>query len=310
MTTLKLTAAAVVAVVLAGCASQPPPELKTARTAYQQAVTAPGANLASPDVYEAKKSLERAETAFNENGDEPETRDLAYVAQRKALIARSNASTAIAVQNQRVALAEIDRLKVQQEMANRDKLGKDKEKLTQAQLESERAARVAQDKQREEALRKIQGLTTKQDARGLVVTLGGGVLFATGKSELAPAARKRLDTVIAALQIGVAVKDEGRDVIVVGHTDSTGDAEKNMMLSQRRAEEVRMYLTTHGIPADRATAQGVGDKEPTADNKTAQGRASNRRVEIILTEPTQKGKVQPGMGASRRPRFSEPADGV
>lgn len=298
MKTLSLTAAAVIGVVFAGCASQPPTELMTARTAYQQAIQAPGANRAPTEIVEARRSLDRAEAAFAENGDELETRDLAYVAQRQALIARSKASTALAAENQQVALAELDRLKLQQQMAEREQLGSEKVKLTQEQLESERRARVAADARRREALKKIKGLTTKEDPRGLMVTLGGGVLFETGRSELLPSARKQLDDVVAALEIVSTLKeDRGRGITVIGHTDSVGDDEKNQTLSLRRAETVRNYIIASGISRDRVQAEGGGETNPVADNKTAQGRAKNRRVDIILTEPTStKEKSQPGSG--------------
>jgi outer membrane protein OmpA-like peptidoglycan-associated protein len=285
MKTLNLTAAAtVLGAVLGGCASQPPPELKNARTAYQEAAQSQGAMLAAPDVYEAKKSLEVAERAFADDGDEPETRDLAYVADRKALIARSKGNTALAMQQQRAAMAEADRLKEQQAVATREQLGQKKEELarSQAQLDSERQAR-------QDELSKIQGLTTKQDERGLVMTISGSVLFTTGKSELLPTAQKRLG------EVANALKDTPRSLTVIGHTDSTGTEQKNQVLSQRRAEVVRTFLITHGIAEDRVEAQGVGEHQPIASNKSAEGRANNRRVEIIMKiEP--KEKSQPGTG--------------
>lgn len=294
MKTLCLTAATVTVALLAGCASTTPTELKNARTAYQEATQSPSANLAATDIYEAKKSLDVAEKAFADDGDQPETRDLAYVAQRKALVARSKASTAMAMQQQQQALAEGERWKQQQDVAMRQQLGHTKDQLaqSQAQLESERQARAAADQRTQDALTKIQGLTTKQDARGLVMTLSGSVLFASGKSELLPTAQKRLTDVVAAL------KDDPRGITIVGHTDSTGDDARNQVLSQRRAEAVRTFLVTHGVPEDRVQAQGAGEGQPIADNKTAEGRANNRRVEIILTgEPgTTKGKTAPGGG--------------
>ena len=278
-----LTAATVTVALLAGCASSTPPtELKNARSAYQQATQSPGANLAPADVYEAKKSLDIAERAFAEDGDQPETRDLAYVAQRKAIIAQSKGNTAGAVQVQKQAMLEGVRLKQEQEMAARQQLGQKNEQL-ERQLESERRAR-------QEELSKIQGLTTKEEARGLVMTISGSVLFATGKSELLPTAQKRL------AEVANALKDTPRTLTVIGHTDSTGGEPMNQALSQRRAEAVRSFLTTHGIAEDRVTAQGVGQHEPIADNKTAEGRANNRRVEIILKVDSKGKPPQPGGG--------------
>jgi outer membrane protein OmpA-like peptidoglycan-associated protein len=284
MKTLCLTAASVIGVVLVGCATHTPSELKNARTAYQGAVQCPGAPLAAPDVYEAKKSLDVAERAFSEEGDAPETRDLAYVAERKAEIARSRCNMSLAIQQQQEALAETERLKEQQQMAMRQQLGQTKEQLqmTQQQLESERQARTEAEKTTQDALSKIEGLTTKEDQRGLVLTLSGSVLFASGKSTLLPTAQKRLADVAKAL------KQEQRIITIVGHTDSVGNEQKNEVLSEKRAKAVRTYLTTHGVPEDHVKAEGVGEKEPIADNKTPEGRANNRRVEIILTETKAK----------------------
>jgi len=280
MKTLCSIAAGVGAVLLAGCASTTPSELINARTAYQEATLSPGANMASVDVYEAKKSLDRAEKSFADDGDSPETRDLAYIAQRKSLIARSKGNTAIAMQQSREAMAEADRVKQQQALATREQLGQTKDQLakSQQQLESERQARASAEQRVQDALKNVKGLTAKHDERGLVVTLSGGVLFNTGKSEIIPNARKRLDGVVGAL------KDNSTgDITIVGHTDSTGSAEGNQVLSRQRAEAVGAYLISHGISQDRIRSQGAGSSEPIGDNKSAEGRASNRRVDIILS---------------------------
>ena len=278
MKTLSLTAGAVILGLVAGCASQPPVELKNARAAYQDAVESPGASYAATDVYEAKKSLQRAEDYFQNEGDAQETRDLAYVAERMAIIAKSKGNNVIMLNQKQQALNDLEQWKAQQAIASRQQLGQAKDQLAQSQqqLESERQARVAAEQRTTDALTKLRGMQTKEDQRGLVLTLTGGVLFATGKSELLPGAQKKLDDVIAAL------KDDPRSITIVGHTDSVGGEEKNMLLSQKRAEAVRRYLTTHGVNDDRVTAQGMGSTQPIADNKTADGRANNRRVEIIL----------------------------
>jgi outer membrane protein OmpA-like peptidoglycan-associated protein len=71
-----------------------------------------------------------------------------------------------------------------------------------------------------------------------------------------------------------------RRVAIEGHTDSAGDAVKNRALSQERAEAVATYLTQKGIAAERLTAKGHGPDNPIASNRTAEGRAKNRRVEL------------------------------
>lgn len=298
MKALTMTAGAVIAcVMITGCSSKPPTELRNARAAYQDAAQTPGANMASSDVYEAKKSLDRAELAFTEQGDEAETRDLAYVAERKAVIAKARANTILAMQQKQMAMQDAQRWREQQATATRQQLGQTKEQLerSQQQLESERQARVAAEQRTSDALTRIKGMTAKQDPRGLVLTLSGSVLFATGKSELMPTARKRLDDVVNAL------KEDPRSITIVGHTDSVGSDDKNMSLSQRRADAVRTYLTTHGLPENRVTAEGMGETQPIADNKSADGRANNRRVEIILNNASPGQQPAPGSGSSTTP---------
>jgi len=110
----------------------------------------------------------------------------------------------------------------------------------------------------------------------------GSVLFATGKSTLLPIAQQKLTDVAKAL------KDQGfKSLLVEGHTDAQGSADKNMVLSQQRADAVRMDLISNGIPSDKIRAMGIGSTRPVADNSTAEGRANNRRVEIIV-EPLGK----------------------
>jgi OOP family OmpA-OmpF porin len=88
----------------------------------------------------------------------------------------------------------------------------------------------------------------------------------------------------AALDDGVAVLNRHTDITVTcdGHTDSIGSEEYNMKLGQARADAVRDYLVSQGISSDRVTARSFGESLPAADNGTDEGRAQNRRVEIIV----------------------------
>src|SRR6185503_2905651 len=117
----------------------------------------------------------------------------------------------------------------------------------------------------------------RQDARGTVIMLPGELMFATGKSALRPRSQAKLDLV------GDALKEQGeKHIVVEGHTDSTGSEETNMALSLKRAEAVRDYLISDGVMPNRITATGVGEARPIADNSTTEGRAENRRVEIVI----------------------------
>ena len=123
----------------------------------------------------------------------------------------------------------------------------------------------------------------------MVITLSGSVLFATNKSELLPAAQTKLQEVARAL----TQQDKDSKILIEGHTDSQGADDMNMALSQRRAESVKNYLVSQGMAADRITAVGVGKQRPIADNASPEGRANNRRVEIIVQPTPGPSSTQP-----------------
>nr|WP_254214806.1 OmpA family protein [Burkholderia multivorans] len=109
------------------------------------------------------------------------------------------------------------------------------------------------------------------------VRLNGDAYFATDSAVLTATARAALDTVLE--QQGD--KPFSR-VEVTGYTDAVGSAAHNLSLSRRRAETVATYLREHGLRADSIVATGKGEADPVGPNDTAEGRASNRRVEILL----------------------------
>jgi outer membrane protein OmpA-like peptidoglycan-associated protein len=273
MRTLNPLLAAAAVVLVTSCASQPPRELVDARAAYANAQKAPGAALSPNDQREAKLALESAEREFNDEGDEPSTRDLAYVAQRRAVAARAHSDALQALEEKKIAQREFDQYKANQATATARELDMTKKSLegAQADAQSERAARNA-------ALEKIAGLQAKQTDKGLVLTLSGSVLFVTGKSVLRPEAQGRLREVAAAM------KEDTRRITVVGHTDAKGSDESNQKLSEARANAVRAFLAKEGVPADRLSTIGMGEAEPIADNETTEGRANNRRVELVLED--------------------------
>ncbi len=107
------------------------------------------------------------------------------------------------------------------------------------------------------------------------VTYAADAFFDFDKSVLKPEGKAKLDDLVS------KVKDINLEVIIaVGHTDSVGTDAYNQRLSVRRAEAVKAYLVSRGIEKNRVYTEGKGEKQPVADNKTAEGRAKNRRVEI------------------------------
>jgi outer membrane protein OmpA-like peptidoglycan-associated protein len=113
--------------------------------------------------------------------------------------------------------------------------------------------------------------------------LPGSVLFETGKSTLTAVAQQKL-TLVAGT---IAPQAEEHDIVVEGHTDSRGSRDFNMSLSQQRAQTVMNFLVSRGVPAESITAVGIGPDRPMADNNSRDGRAENRRVEIVI-KPSEK----------------------
>jgi len=120
-------------------------------------------------------------------------------------------------------------------------------------------------------------LPTTDTPRGLVVNMGD-VLFDTGKADLRSGAREALSKLT-----GIVLNYPSLRLAIEGHTDSTGSAEFNQALSEKRADAVRDYLASQGLDAGTLSAQGLGMNNPVADNKTAESRQRNRRVEIIVS---------------------------
>ena len=107
------------------------------------------------------------------------------------------------------------------------------------------------------------------------VTFAADAFFDFNKSVLKPEAKAKLDDLVGKLK-GISLEV----IIAVGHTDAIGSDAYNQKLSVRRAESVKAYLVTKGIEPNRIYTEGKGKKQPVADNKTSEGRAKNRRVEI------------------------------
>ena len=107
------------------------------------------------------------------------------------------------------------------------------------------------------------------------MTYAADAFFDFDKSVLKPEGKAKLDDLVG------KVKGLNLEVVIaVGHTDSVGSDSYNQALSVRRSEAVKAYLVSKGIEKNRVYTEGKGEKQPVADNKTTEGRAKNRRVEI------------------------------
>ena len=133
------------------------------------------------------------------------------------------------------------------------------------------------DKQAEEIERDIAGAKVERIGEGIKITFDSGILFDVDRADLKYDSKTELAQLSTILN-----KYEDTNIMLAGHTDSTGSAEYNYRLSERRARSVADYLTTQAVKPTRLDAQGFGKDEPVADNDTAAGRALNRRVEVAI----------------------------
>lgn len=124
----------------------------------------------------------------------------------------------------------------------------------------------------------VETITDANSLTAVKVTFDSGVLFATNKYTLNKSAQENLTEFAKVL-----IEYSDADVVVYGHTDSTGSDAINDPLSVKRAESVAQYLLANGVSENQIkSVEGFGSKQPVADNATAEGRAENRRVEIYM----------------------------
>jgi outer membrane protein OmpA-like peptidoglycan-associated protein len=258
---------------LGACAVAVPKELADARSAYDRASHGPAVTLAPSDLHKAKTALNSAEQAFLDEPKDQATRDLAYVALRRSQLAEVTASRASEANVREQAEQDLQKAQAQKQIETTGALTAAQASLAASLQKTDEANTRA--KALEERLAKLADV--KEDARGTILTLSGSVLFRSNKSTLLPAAETRLNDVSDAL-----LSNKERGITVEGYTDSQGSDAANIALSQRRAEAVRDYLISRGYEGDRIQAHGLGKSQPIASNDNAEGRANNRRVEIVL----------------------------
>jgi outer membrane protein OmpA-like peptidoglycan-associated protein len=148
--------------------------------------------------------------------------------------------------------------------------------VTEAQL-ARREADLAME-QADTLRRQLENLQLRQTESGVVVTLGD-VLFASGQTQLLDEAMASLVEVVDLLQ-----SEPDKNIRIEGHTDSTGDAETNLKISEDRANSVLDALVSLGVDRKRFTSAGMGEDFPIASNETEEGRRQNRRVDVILLD--------------------------
>ncbi|HEX5514806.1 MAG TPA: OmpA family protein [Gammaproteobacteria bacterium] len=252
--------------LLSACAPQPTKSdtLQQAQQAVGEAESNAAVSRYAPvALRDAQETLRHANRLAQESADKQDVDHYAYLALKRAQIAQAQARREVLAQS--LQNAEQQRAQIQLEARDRA--------LEQARQEAE-----ASKKALEEAQRELADLRPKQTERGLVLTLGE-VLFPFDSAELQAGSQRALDRLARYLQA-----NPGNNILIEGHTDSTGDAAYNQRLSERRAEAVARALAQRGVDSSRIRAAGLGENFPVADNKTAAGRSENRRVEVVVAQ--------------------------
>jgi outer membrane protein OmpA-like peptidoglycan-associated protein len=288
-----LVAAAVAAILLAACATAPVKPDAAAEPRAKLTLLQSDPNLAG----RAAPALEAAETAVR-LAEQPEAdKDLVayrvYMADRKVDIARADAQTRYA-EDQRATLtaqreqarldARTHEVNVAQGQAAVARAENAQQRLAadQARGEADAANQVAANSAQQVAdlQSQVDALQARPTDRGLVLTLGDA-LFSSGRAELQPGGDAHLGRLVVFLN-----KYPNRTLVIEGYTDSVGNNDYNMGLSERRAGAVRAYLLDQGVSSARMTASGKGASDPVASNDTAAGRQQNRRVEVVISDPS------------------------
>jgi len=273
-----------------GCATEwPSSELVEARSAYREASVSRAASFSAERLGDARRALDRAEGAYEAAPGTPEAKALAYVALRRAELAK--VSGEYEFDRHIVAELEAQRGRSATEQASTTNPGEptptepampaddttaNGEQSLAAQHDSAELATLG------EALSSLGTLVTlkKEDGRGTLVVLDSSFVFVPKKAEIADGARDELELIARALQ----ALGQDESLVVEGHTDSTGSDAQNLAFSKARAEALVKFFVSHGIAADRIRAEGRGEGAPIATNDTAEGRALNRRIEIVIAK--------------------------
>lgn len=148
------------------------------------------------------------------------------------------------------------------------------------------------DEQAEEIQKDIEGATVERVGEGIKITFDSGILFATNSATLESEAKANIAKLAKILN-----KYDDTEILITGHTDSSGSDEHNLKLSEKRAKSVVDYTVAQSVLSNRFSMQGLGETEPVSSNDTEQGKRENRRVEIAifanedLKEAAEKGKI-------------------
>ena len=293
--------------LLTSCASVPPIELINARQAYQQASSGPAAQLVPADLHKAQEALALAEKSFQDDPQSFRTRDLAYIADRKAKTAEALATTAAG--NAATAKANKEYQATQTEIVKNTKedlaTAERGSAIKSEQLAVEQKARLDAEQRASDAQLEAQRVKASTDAEAMRIK------DSTNAAAMKLAEQKSRDTLIV-FEKGKTVVLRGINfdfnkatltedsetilwraynamaanpdvhVVITGHTDNVGSQKSNQLLSLKRAQAVRNWLVQKGTLSSRMRTVGRGQNEPVSSNDTDEGRADNRRIEFYV----------------------------
>lgn len=266
----------ILTLLASGCASRsagdkPPSDVRAELTRLQNDPQLAGL---------APKAMQEAEEAVAE-ADKPQTdsslaKRLNFIAGSKVARARAAAETELQARKESRAAKNVDDTAAEatQRQAAPVLVDDDPRLARMQQQIDELSAKLLQSR--------LMDLSARPTDRGQLVILDDG-LFAPGQAQLKNPTPERLVRIARFL-----VEYDDRTVVIEGHTDNVGTETGNQELAQARADAVKNYLISEGIKASRIRALGLGEGSPIADNGTAAGRQSNRRVELLIVAPGQQ----------------------
>jgi len=301
--------------LIVGCATTPPQntELDQAQAVYRSASNDPKVAQAAPtQLRKASAALDHSMALEKAGAPQADVYHYAYLTIQQVAIAQQLADsdaaqayiTQAGTQRDHMLLQASQHQTQQAQMRTQDANAQSQRsqmqaqdanaQAQQAQLQADSANVDAQDarmqtanataqaeqsqQQNADLQQQLAALNAKQTNRGMVLTLGS-VLFSTNKADLKSGGARSLDKLTQFMQ-----DNPKRNVMVEGYTDSTGGADYNQGLSQRRADAVQSALISDGIKPQRIATKGFGVEYPVASNDTSSGRQQNRRVEIVISD--------------------------
>lgn len=152
------------------------------------------------------------------------------------------------------------------------------------------------DKQAAEMQKDLEGAKVERVGEGIKITFESGLLFDVNKAAVKPESKENLNDLAKILN-----KYPDTNILIEGHTDSTGTEEHNLTLSRQRAQAVANYLALIEIDPTRFTIMGYGWSQPVADNDTSEGRALNRRVDLGIMANDKLKKIARDKGEAEGP---------